>query len=121
VARYGPRHLRQLVAIKRLQAQGLALAQIQARLTGATDAVLEQVAQKRTEFWARRPVPESRPGLDKVDDTVTMVYGLELSGLTLLLRAEPATHDLPDIAAAARPLLDLLTSRGLLDPTEGTR
>jgi hypothetical protein len=49
--------------------------------------------------------------------------------MTLLLPAEPTPRDLHDIAAAARPLLDLLAARdllreqpektGLLDPTEG--
>jgi MerR HTH family regulatory protein len=44
-AMYGPRHLLQLVAIKRLQAQGLSLVAIQAELAGATDAQLARVAQ----------------------------------------------------------------------------
>ena len=44
-ARYGPRHLLQLVAVKRLQALGRSLAQIQAELTGATDATLRRIAQ----------------------------------------------------------------------------
>jgi DNA-binding transcriptional MerR regulator len=44
VARYGPRHLLQLVAVKRLQAQGEPLAEIQVRLAGATDTVLRRIA-----------------------------------------------------------------------------
>jgi len=44
VARYGVRHLLQLVAVKRLQAQGLPLAEIQHRLAGATDATLRRIA-----------------------------------------------------------------------------
>src|SRR5215218_358463 len=44
-AMYGPRHLLQLVAIKRLQAQGRSLVAIQAELAGATDAQLARVAQ----------------------------------------------------------------------------
>jgi len=43
-ALYGPRHLYQLVAVKRRQAQGHTLADIQAELTGATDAVLMRIA-----------------------------------------------------------------------------
>jgi hypothetical protein len=43
-ALYGPRHLLQLVAIKRLQAQGRSLAEIQADLTGATDLTLHRLA-----------------------------------------------------------------------------
>src|SRR5438552_17087054 len=42
---YGRRHLLQLVAIKRLQAQGLSLEEVQARLVGQTDAVLEEAAR----------------------------------------------------------------------------
>src|SRR5262245_56603331 len=44
-ALYARRHLLQLVAIKRLQASGLSLAQIQRELAGATDAQLERVAR----------------------------------------------------------------------------
>src|SRR5437016_12050752 len=44
-ALYGRRHLLQLVAIKRLQARGLALADIQERLLGATDATLARIAR----------------------------------------------------------------------------
>src|SRR5919198_853328 len=42
---YGPRHLLQLVAIKKLQARGLPLARIQVELAGATDDQLRRVAQ----------------------------------------------------------------------------
>ena len=44
VARYGRRHLLQLVAIRILQSGGLSLAQIQTRLAGATNAELEALA-----------------------------------------------------------------------------
>jgi hypothetical protein len=44
-ALYGPRHLLQLVALKRRQAAGSTLAQIQAELTGATDAELSAIAR----------------------------------------------------------------------------
>jgi hypothetical protein len=43
-ARYGPRHLTQLVAVKRRQAEGHSLAAIQAELAGATDTTLHRVA-----------------------------------------------------------------------------
>lgn len=45
IARYGRRHLLQLVAIKRLQGAGRSIAEIQAALAGATDAMLEAVAR----------------------------------------------------------------------------
>src|SRR5919107_1546616 len=44
-ALYGPRHLLQLVAVKRLQAGGLPLVAIQQELAGATDAQLARVAR----------------------------------------------------------------------------
>jgi DNA-binding transcriptional MerR regulator len=44
-ALYGPRHLLQLVAIKRLLAEGLTLDDVQARLSGLTTRELAEVAQ----------------------------------------------------------------------------
>jgi DNA-binding transcriptional MerR regulator len=44
-ALYGPRHLLQLVAVKRLQASGLPLVSIQQELAGATDTQLARVAR----------------------------------------------------------------------------
>ena len=44
-ALYGPRHLLQLVAVKRLQASGLPLVAIQQELAGATDTRLARVAR----------------------------------------------------------------------------
>src|SRR6266542_6508786 len=44
-ALYGRRHLLQLVAIKRLQARGLSLAELQQRLLGLSDAALQKLAQ----------------------------------------------------------------------------
>jgi DNA-binding transcriptional MerR regulator len=54
VARYGRRHLLQLVAVKRRQAEGRSLAEIQAELAGATDEALAAVAR----------VPDIRPAPD---------------------------------------------------------
>jgi len=45
VARYGERHLLQLVAIKRRQAEGRSLTEIQEELAGATDEALAAVAR----------------------------------------------------------------------------
>jgi DNA-binding transcriptional MerR regulator len=57
VAQYGRRHLLQLVAVKRRQAEGHSLAEIQAELAGATDDVLAAVARV-PDTW---PAPEARP------------------------------------------------------------
>ncbi|WP_084956850.1 helix-turn-helix domain-containing protein [Thermoactinospora rubra] len=94
IARYGRRHLLQLVAVKRLQAEGRSIAEIQAALAGATDAVLEriagvpdaavdgearphqgeaplrQAAPARTRFWARPPVPAAEPPAPAAESSV---------------------------------------------------
>src|SRR4051794_37918718 len=44
IALYGPRHLLQLVAIKRRQASGASIAEIQLELAGAPDATLQSIA-----------------------------------------------------------------------------
>lgn len=72
-ALYGPRHLQQLVAIKRRQAEGLTLAQIQEELTAVTPTALTDIAHvpprlmvtiedgalerhaERSRFWADHP------------------------------------------------------------------
>lgn len=132
-ALYGPRHLLQLVAVKRLQADGQSLTQIQAALTGATDAVLRRVARVpaeagRPRFWAQRPVPhDDQPPVPPDDpapshDTVTTLTGVALpGGAVLLLPARPREGDLDAIATAAGPLLDLLADRGLLSSPHAPR
>jgi hypothetical protein len=57
-ALYGPRHLLQLVAVKRLQARGLPLVAIQQELAGATDAQLARVARLPEDL-----APGPRPAL----------------------------------------------------------
>jgi DNA-binding transcriptional MerR regulator len=56
-ALYGPRHLLQLVAVKRLQAKGLSLVAIQQELAGATDTQLGRVAR----LPATTPAPSATP------------------------------------------------------------
>lgn len=60
-ARYGPRHLRQLVAVKQLQAHGLALAEIQARLAGIGDDELARIAPLPPEVLAPAVVVAAPP------------------------------------------------------------
>ena len=68
VARYGRRHLLQLVAVKRRQAEGRSLAEIQAELAGVTDEALTAIASvpdialapqaapaAPSRFWVRQP------------------------------------------------------------------
>jgi DNA-binding transcriptional MerR regulator len=57
-ALYGPRHLLQLAAVKRLQAAGRTLAEIQEQLVGATDQQLAALARvpQMDLTWTDRPV-----------------------------------------------------------------
>ena len=99
---YGERHLLQLVAIKRRQAAGRTLAEIQAELAGATDGQLRAIADVRAaeaaqaapavqaataaparpRFWASAPPAPSPPA-----DSVTVLTAIRLApGVTLQLR-----------------------------------
>jgi DNA-binding transcriptional MerR regulator len=62
-ALYGRRHLLQLVAIKRLQARGLSLAEVQHQLLGLTDTALGRIARRPADMGssARSQPPEAPP------------------------------------------------------------
>ncbi|HEV2634683.1 MAG TPA: MerR family transcriptional regulator [Actinocrinis sp.] len=60
-ALYGPRHLVQLVAVKRLQAQGFSLAEIQAELAGAAEAKLRRIADLPPDGELSLPMPLPAP------------------------------------------------------------
>lgn len=141
---YGTRHLLQIVAVKRLQAQGLSLATIQGELAGATDGTLRRIAEvpdelvtaeltqespaaapagRRNRFWSDPPAafePATNgsgtdPDPDTATDTVTALAAVSLpGGALLLLPARPEEDDIHAIRAAAKPLLELLADRGLL-------
>jgi len=136
-ALYGTRHLLQIVAVKRCQAQGRSLAEIQAELAGATDETLRRVAAvpdelfekelvplplaARSRFWTDRPAvrPSSTVIADADADSVTVLAAVKLpGGVVVLLPNRPDGDDLAAIEAAARPLLDLLADRGLLENEE---
>jgi hypothetical protein len=55
-ALYGPRHLLQLVAIKRLQARGLSLAQVQEQLLAASDVMLGRLANEAVDSGTKAQV-----------------------------------------------------------------
>jgi DNA-binding transcriptional MerR regulator len=61
-AYYGERHVLQAVAIKALQAQGIALGEIQQRLTGRSDDELRAVVARPSgaRFWRQAPAPAER-------------------------------------------------------------
>jgi hypothetical protein len=60
VAQYGRRHLLQLVAVKRRQAERRSLAEIQAELSGATDETLAAIAHLPEDLAAFAHVPEAQ-------------------------------------------------------------
>jgi DNA-binding transcriptional MerR regulator len=128
---YGRRHLLQLVAIKRLQAQGLSLSEVQQRLMGQTDAVLEEVARLPATGAASSPAsgPEAagqdrRAGAFWKSEPAApapALLGAPLGeGVTLLFRAARALEgaDLEALQAAARPLVKVLEARRLLAKDE---
>ncbi len=133
---YGRRHLLQLVAIKRLQGQGLPLTDVQARLVGQTDRVLEEVARLPDSDRLPSPTVARAPGTDgeKEDRREEAFWrsppappgeallGIPLhEGVTLLFRAARPldNHDLDALHAAAAPLLKMLEVRHLLQKGSG--
>jgi len=137
-ALYGPRHLLQIVAVKRLQARGRSIAEIQAELVGATDSTLRRVAavdddvlsgpvaegpveskpQRSERFWAEPAAAATPAAGGGVAEGVTARAAVDLPGGVLLLLpgspGRPDEEDLRAIRTAAQPLLDLLAERGLL-------
>ena len=130
-ALYGPRHLLQLVAVKRLQAKGLPLVAIQQELAGATDAQLARVAHPT-------PAPAGplaalapsgggpQPTPDALDTPVTAVKRPGAGGRARrggFWREQPAAFAAAAVpvapAAAAGPAAVVATLRGV-DLGEGT-
>jgi DNA-binding transcriptional MerR regulator len=70
-ALYGSRHVLQLVAIKRLQAQGLSLAAVQERMLGASDGMLKKIAEapglKRRRVVPPGLIPDLEPAASRGD------------------------------------------------------
>src|SRR5688500_11111417 len=60
-ALYDERHVRQLVAIKRLQAEGLSLAEIQQKLRGAPPEPKPRTKPRGTAFWKEQPAAPVPP------------------------------------------------------------
>jgi DNA-binding transcriptional MerR regulator len=145
-AYYGRRHLCQLVAIKRLQSQGLSLAQVQERLLNADDRELERLAgipaqfetapggnlprsaarrrklmpADRKNFWMAATAPaRSQPKSVESNLHPGMVTLVPLTaGLSVAFEPCRAidADDLAALQAAARPLQQLLIERRLVQP-----
>ncbi len=89
-ALYSRRHLLQLVAIKKLQAMGLSLSQVQERMAGATDRLLESLASMRPDAQAEG------------DSTVSSGSGPEVSPRPFW-KARPAQVASPAPSAEVSP------------------
>jgi DNA-binding transcriptional MerR regulator len=129
---YGRRHLVQLVAIKRLQAQGLSLRSVQEQLVGLPMSKLEALARvpaqlepsprkgpaegPRPAFWKEVPaLPQDfSPAEEASPKTPPLFQGIPLGeGVSLLVPlSEPFTsQELEALRAAAMPLLQFLHAR----------
>src|SRR5947208_6172406 len=119
-AYYGRRHLLQVVAIKRLQAAGASLAEVQRRLTGVSTGELERIAdvpplvpvaltpmegsparQGRRGFWRAASAAPAAPAAVRLAPGVTLV--IDAAG-----PLSPDDHTA--IQAAAAEVLDRLTA-----------
>ena len=129
VAYYGRKHLAQIVAIKKLQAQGMSLAQVQTQLAGLPDKKLFELAnlpqeltvpeaksqQKR--FWERKPIdgpPKDIQSKQMKKGTSEWGYYLELKeGATLFLDGRSFSLDeekIKKLKKAAKPLSAFLAT-----------
>jgi DNA-binding transcriptional MerR regulator len=131
IALYGRRHLLQLVAIKRLQAQGLSLAQVQERVLGLSNAALRRLdaalsvegtgaesappdsSPRAESFWRLSGSPDEEPASSSVASWQRVVLdgGVELS----MEATRELDHDeVRVIQMAAAPLVEILRLRGLI-------
>lgn len=97
-ALYGPRHLRQLVAIKRLQGDGLSLEDVQQRLGGLDDRALAQVARVPSE--ALTPAPLVEGSLEGDAPAVATPAAPESTRRASFWRAAPAEPTAPVLEPA---------------------
>ncbi|MDP6112478.1 MAG: MerR family transcriptional regulator [Planctomycetota bacterium] len=133
-ALYGEKHLLQLVAIKKLQARGKTLSEIQEEIAGITTRELRNLADiptqvsstakpRRREFWREAPA-EVTPGASSSPalPPSQALRAITLApGVTLLLATErtPGVNESNDIHKAAEPLLNTLSNLNLIQSNNG--
>jgi DNA-binding transcriptional MerR regulator len=135
-ALFDRRHLAQIIAIKRLQASGLSLAEVQAQLAGLTPSELESVAklpgslptpidpstpsvtvrQERPPRVSSKSAP--RQDWNTQDPSATGSWIQLGSGAVLMLPApfRGGSEALLDVLQAAAPLLAELRRQGAIPP-----
>lgn len=139
-ALYGPRHVLQLAAVKRLQAAGRTLAEIQQELVGVTDGRLAELAKVASldVVYPQQPIPVEpfwhrhapRAEADSVSDSAhntahntarntvsKAMFGVRVgdSVMVMLEGADraPTDAELAELEAAAAPLLAAIERLGL--------
>lgn len=150
-ALYGRRHVLQLAAIKRLQAGGVPLADIQRALAGRTDAELARAARLRladvdhsvaaasvsstlrasletpaagrraAAFW-KASAASPRP-IPVMDERAGVIHSLSLEGgVALVWSGRPLSAAERETAARlSRPLIEFLSSHGVGTTAESAR
>ncbi len=132
-ALYGPRHLAQIVAIKRMQSAGHSLADIQqmwstlddatlTRVTGVELPVKQKAAPARRDFWKQEaaplPAPAAKSAAAPTAPSAPAELRIELapgSYIVVAIRdgATISTADIRALREAAAPLVTELAQRGL--------
>lgn len=132
-ALYGPRHLAQIVAIKRMQSAGHSLADIQqlwptlddatlTRVTGVELPVKEKAKPARRDFWKQEVVtapalaPAAAPASNAASAPAELRLELAPGTYIVVAIADGATISPADIRAlrdASAPLVTELARRGL--------
>lgn len=133
--RYSTRHLAQVLAIKRLQAEGVRLAAIAERLAGLSTADLQTFAEDpgdrpwtrdpgtvahlptRTPFWERRPAPLGAAPTGTTGVTAQTRIRLT-DGVHLVIDADLSRTEGLSLVQAAAPLLARLTELGVRHDTD---
>jgi DNA-binding transcriptional MerR regulator len=99
-AYYGRRHLLQIVAVKRLQARGMSLVNIQKNVAGADNSSLERWAALPAGFWEvalKRQTATEPPSLP--DELLASVPQMQAAGgRTRFWATEPALTEIEDRA-----------------------
>jgi DNA-binding transcriptional MerR regulator len=141
-ALYGPRHLYQLCAIKRLQAEGRALGDVQAELAGLDDRALARVARisavalevadeeaappgrRAGAFWSAPPAPLAEKPAARPPVAVRVVRAakiqlapgvqLEIASALGAFDETLRSEDAARLERAAAPLLEELRRQGLI-------
>lgn len=146
-ALYGPRHLYQLCAIKRLQAEGRALGEVQAELAGLDDRALARVARipagapvgaeesaaepapsrRAAAFWSAAPAPHAPRSIEGAPRALPVVRAakiqlapgvhLEIAPFAGALDPTLRSDDAARLERAAAPLLEELRRQGLIPAT----